>query len=216
MYKKILYIFLGLDLLAVNAATFYLLNHRITAADSYQVNDQRAVSDQSGATCLDDCRQYTDEKISQLEEAKTAEETTRMPTSTPTSTPTTKKTAVKSVSYIPIPGSGSTLETEWTTLSGTDFYISKGDYQGLTGVYFEANMKLVNGNGKGYLRIYDATHDVAVDGSTVETDSQTSVAVGSGSINLWDGYNKYQVQAKSLTADTTVFESGRLKVITQN
>ena len=94
--------------------------------------------------------------------------------------------------------------------------MSKGDYPGLTEVYFEANMKLVNGNGKGYLRLFDATHSVAVDGSTIETQSQTSVAVGSGKINLWDGYNHYQVQAKSLTADTTVFESGRLKIITKN
>lgn len=168
--------------------------------------------------CDTNCQNTLREEINSLKkelmEVKNAPSPTSTPEKSTISIPTNTK--IKDVSYLPIPGTGSTLNTYWTEVGGTDFYISKSDYQGLTGVYFEANMKLVNGNGKAYLRIYDVTNGRGVDGSEISTNSQTSVFVGSGAINLWEGNNHYIVQAKSLTSDTTVFESGRLKMITEN
>ena len=134
------------------------------------------------------------------------------PTPTPRSISTKKS---RRTYYVPIPGSGSTLVTDWTSLSGTDFYLSKNDFPGLLEVYFEANIKLMNGNGKAFFRIYDTTHFIGVGGSQIETTSQTSVFVSSGKVFLWEGYNHYIVQAKTLTADTAVYESGKLKIITE-
>lgn len=122
----------------------------------------------------------------------------------------------KSTQYIPIPGTGSTLENKWVDLSGTEFYISTDDYSGLIGAYFEANMKLINGNGAGYLRLFDVTAGVEVWGSEVSTNSQSFTSVGSGKLTLRNGNHLYRVQAKSLTADTTVFNSGKIKIITEN
>lgn len=126
------------------------------------------------------------------------------------------KTKVKNTSFVPIPGSGNILSTEWTDISGTDFYLSKADYQGLTGVYFEANFKLLNGNGNAYLRLFDKTHSIAPAGGEISTNMQSSTFVTSSQVYLWEGNNHYVVQAKSSTSDTTVFESGRLKIITEN
>lgn len=122
----------------------------------------------------------------------------------------------RSTQYIPIPGTGSTLENVWTDLQGTEFYISTDDYSGLIGAYFEANMKLINGNGLAYLRLFDVTAGVEVWGSEIFTNSQSFTSVGSGKLTLRNGNHLYRVQAKSLTADTTVFNSGRIKVILEN
>lgn len=130
--------------------------------------------------------------------------------------PVSSVVKTKSVSYLPIPGSGNVLNTNWTDISGTDFYMSKSDYPGLVSINFEANLKLLNGNGVAYLRIYDMTNAIGVSGSEISTSNQTSTFVSSSNINMWSGYNHYKVQARSLTADTTVFESGRLKIITEN
>jgi len=169
------------------------------------------VSDKDG--CGDECKNYIDEKFDKLNENTADAIPTAMVQRTPTTVTLPK---VKNVSYLPIPGSGSTLANDWTSINGTDFYLSKNDYPGLTGVYLEVNMKLTNGNGMAFVRLYDATHGIGVVGSELKTSNQTSTFVTSGNLSLWEGYNHYQIQVKSLTADTAVYESGRLKIFTEN
>lgn len=152
--------------------------------------------------CGDECKKYVDSKI-----------VVPTPTTlTKTVYQTTPKTKTRSVVYIPIPGSGFTTNNVWTDLSGTDFYFNKSDYPGLIAVAFEANLRLFNGNGTAYVQIYDVTHGVGVQGSDVSTSSQASTAVISGSVTFWAGKNLYRIQAKSLTADTAMFDGGRLKL----
>lgn len=141
---------------------------------------------------------------------------------TPTETPTPKVSTVvpisksKTTQYIPIPGSGTTLENNWVDLTGTEFYISTDDYPNLVGAYFEANMKLVNGNGLAYVRLFDVTAGVEVWGSEISTNRQDFSSISSNKLTIRNGTHLYRVQAKSLTADTTVFNSGRIKVILEN
>jgi len=139
----------------------------------------------------------------------------------PTLTPTIaiKKTTTaktKSTQYIPIPGNGSTMENKWVDLVGTEFYISTDDYPNLVGAYFEANMKLTNGNGLAYLRLFDITAGIEVWGSEISTNSFTFTSISSEKLTIRNGTHLYRVQAKSLTADTTVFNSGRIKFILEN
>jgi hypothetical protein len=128
--------------------------------------------------------------------------------------PSVKK--VRSVQYVTIPGNGAARSLSWVDLAGTDFYFDKADYSGLVEVYFEANVSLLNGNGKAYVRLLDATHGIGVDGGEIQTSSQTAGIVTSGRLNFWSGKNLIRVQAKSLTSDTSVYSYGRLKVITEN
>jgi len=142
----------------------------------------------------------------------------------PTVTPVPTKTIVfktpipktKTVSYIPIPGSGSILKNQWTDIPGTEFSINTDDYLGLSEARFEANMKLLNGNGKAFLRLFDTTVGVEVWGSQIETDSQNFVFITSGEIYIRPGNHLYKIQAKSLTADTTVLNSARIKIVSEN
>lgn len=167
----------------------------------------------SNNDCSVDCENLINEKISNL---KTPAIIEISPTITPT--PTIKTTAIKtkSTQYIPIPGSGGTLENSWTNLPGTEFYISTDDYPNLVGAYFESNMKLLNGNGLAYIRLFDITAGIEVWGSEVSTNSQSFTSISSDKLTIRSGTHLYRVQAKSLTADTTVFNSGRIKIILEN
>ena len=119
----------------------------------------------------------------------------------------------KSTVYVPVNGSGSVLSTKWTDVAGTEFYFNPDDYPGLKEAYFEVNMKLLNGNGTAFSRLFDATAGIEVWGSEVTTSSQAFMSVVSGKLTLRSGYHLYRVQVKSLTADTTVFNSGRIKLV---
>lgn len=213
--KKIPKFIFILNLILLDVSVSYLVyvgffQTRNETSPEFKIFEKPSLpADTDSEECGEGCREYIDQKITQLLEEKAA---------TPTPTKTTQVTnasKVRRVAYVPIPGSGSTLKTEWTTLAGTDFYLSKSDYPGLLGVYFEANMKLISGNGAAFVRLYDNSHGIAVVGSELQTSSQTSTFVSGGPISLWEGYNNYQIQAKSLTADTTVFESGRIKIVTE-
>lgn len=169
--------------------------------------------------CPVGCDRAIGEKINSLPTpTSTSPSPTIMATLTPTPKTIQQKMAQKSKStqYIPIPGSGSTLENKWVDLTGTEFYISTEDYPNLVGAYFEANMKLVNGNGLAFLRLFDITAGVEVWGSEISANNQKFNSVSSGKLTIRNGTHLYRVQAKSLTADTTVFNSGRIKMILEN
>lgn len=136
------------------------------------------------------------------------------PTRGASTTATTKK--VRAVAYVTIPGSGSSKLLTWENISGTEFYFDKSDYPGLIEIYFEANMNLLNGNGKAFVRLYDAAHSIGVDGSEVVSTGQSAGIYTSGKLNFWAGKNLIRVQAKTLTADTAVYNYGRLKIVTEN
>lgn len=201
-----------INLLIVNVAVIYLAFFKKSEAASTL---PATTSPQTSQTIYQDkcgveCQKFITEQLS-LYSLPTPKPTLKPAVVTiPTPTKTTR------VSYVPVPGSGTTTANDWADISGTDFYFNPADYPGLQSVYFETNMRLVNGNGEAYVRLFDVTHGIGVVQSETHTSSQTSTAVGSGLITFWQGNNLYRVQAKSLTADTTVFDSGRLKVTTKN
>jgi hypothetical protein len=123
---------------------------------------------------------------------------------------------IRSMVYVPVNGSGNVLDTKWTDISGTEFYFNPDDYLGLKEAYFEANMKLLNGNGTAFVRLFDSTAGIEVWGSEIKSSSQTFGSVVSGKLTLRGGNHLYKVQAKSLTADTTVFNGGRIKLVVEN
>lgn len=148
-------------------------------------------------------------QVSQLESAVTA-----LQSATPVPTfPASKNslpTVARHVSYLPINGSFSQLSYDWVNVPTSDFYFDTGDYPGLISVNFEANMKLFNGNGLAFARLYDATNFAPIPGSQVQTGSQLDSIITSAPLTFLAGHNLIKVQAKSLTADTTYFNSGRL------
>ncbi len=198
------------DLILVNIGLGWLLykSSNSQIPNSQIANPQAIIKTEYIDKCGLECQKYIDAKMI-------------LPSSTPATVTKTvyqtiTKPKTKSVVYVPIPGSGSTTNNDWTNLSGTDFYFDKADYNGLIEISFEGNLKLFNGNGMAYMRLFDVTHGIAVQSSDAKTTSQVSTPVNSGSLNLWASKNLYRVQLKSLTADTAVFDGGKLKVTMLN
>ena len=158
--------------------------------------------------CLSVCQKYVDDRLASW---------SPVPVVTVTPQPQTQvaKEKARSTTYISIP-SGSTTKTEWEAISGSDFFLSKNDHPGLVGVYLEGSIKLTNSNGVGLVRLYDVTHGIVPAGGELSTSSSTAIFTATGKIYLWEGYNHYQVQLKSTSADTMVFSDGRVKIITEN
>jgi len=198
---KIILLFLFLNLLFLNFALAFLWQKKPTpvssppptADDSYRQNLENDIKDLKA-------------KLIQIQSASISATFSPFPTSSPVSQNTT-------ASYVPVPGSGRLLVYQWTSLPGTEFYFNPADFPGLTEARFEANMKLLNGNGLAFLRLFDLTAGIEIWGSEVQTSSQSDTMMVSSPLTLRSGNHLLCVQAKSLTADTTVFNFGRLKII---
>jgi hypothetical protein len=197
-----LIVFLVLNLMVVNVLLYLVWNRKTPEAT--------LISDNS---CSTSCTDLINQSVKNIPVPICS---CAVPTATIIKAEKTAINKIKTTQYIPIPGNGSTLENKWTDLPGTEFYISTDDYPNLNGAYFEANMRLLNGNGLAYLRLFDVTAGIEVWGSEISTGSQNFTSVSSGKMTFRTGNHLYRVQAKSLTADTTVFNSGRIKFILEN
>lgn len=214
----------AVDVLAVNAGVGYLYyksqitSIKLQTPGELQINNLLPSSSMVDE-CGEKCKQYIDTKIAEVAGPSAQPKITLTPSPTEKIVRVvqpTVKPATRIVQYVTIPGSGSSGANTWEDLAGTEFYIDLSDYSGLVEVYFESNMKLFNGNGMAYVQLFDMTHGVGVQGSDVQTNNQADTVVTSGKVTFWAGKNLIRVQAKSLTADTAVYNSGRLKIVTEN
>lgn len=208
--KKILIGMAIFDLAVVNGVVGYGVYKFKTQIPNDKIQNT-VVND----ACGEQCQKYIDQKIAAM--------ITPAQPAGPSATPvkqaavkTVTRTKVRSVTYVTVSGSGSTVKNDWTDIAGTDFYFDSADYPGLVEVYFESTMRLINGNGLAYVRLFDTAHGIGVQGSDVQANSQTSSVVTSGKVNFWAGKNLIRVQAKSLTADTAAYDSGRLRIVAEN
>ena len=139
---------------------------------------------------------------------------TALQSATPVPTTSAVKTitpvGTKHVTYLPITGSFNQLSYDWVDVPTSSFNFDTADYPGLISVTFEANMKLFNGNGLAFARLYDSTHSAPIPNSQVQTNSQSDTMVTSAPLTFLPGRSLIKVQIKSLTADTTYFNSARL------
>lgn len=161
----------------------------------------------SEVSCSKECQKLIEDKISQAISTISATNT-----STPKST-VISKTESKTA-YIPLAGPITSTSTGWVDVVGTDVYIDLlNDYGKSTYVSWEAFLKVANGNGQAFARLYDATHGIGVDGSEISvTNVASSTQVSSGKLSLWAGRNLYRVQIKSLNSFEVTFGSGRIKI----
>jgi hypothetical protein len=215
--KKIVFGLVILDLVILNGGVGYLLYE----AQNSKIKNQNIEQIPNSNSQTNSQYEQLEDRITWLENKQEVVLPTAMITPTVVEKTTTviktlPKTKTRLTQYVTIPGSGSTLATSWVNLSGTDFYLNTADYPGLVEIYFEASMKLFNGNGMAYIRLFDVNHGIGVQGSDISTNSQIDSVLESGKVSFWAGKNLIRVQAKTLTADTTIYSYGRLRVVTEN
>jgi hypothetical protein len=171
-----------------------------------------------GDDCVDKIRAEVEKQIASQASGSgvVANTISPSPTRAVVKTTTTTSKKVRREEILTIPGSGSSQSNDWEDVTSTQFYFDTRDYPGLVEVYFEASIRLVNGNGVGYVRLFDVTNSIAVVGGQNDTSSQADVWTKSQRVNFWSGRNLIRVQAKSLTADTVMYNQGRLRIVTEN
>ncbi len=120
------------------------------------------------------------------------------------------------VGYIPVPNGDGVAVTEWTEMLGSGFVFDKANYPGYKKAYFEGNVKVLNGNGIGRIRLWDKTNNRAVDGSEISTDKGSWEWSESGQLTIWNGKNEYVIQGRSDTGYRVDGNGLRIKVFLEN
>jgi hypothetical protein len=166
-----------------------------------------ASTQESSDSCGTVCQQTIEEKISQAVATLSGKETKIVEKTT------TTKTSQPQVIYIPLGGGGSTVTTDWADVGNAEVYFDLNDYPNFSEARFEGFIKVKNGNGKAFARLYDVTHSIGVQGSNIETTSENFTMVGSDPLAFWRGKNLYRVQIKSLNGYEASIDSGRIKIV---
>jgi hypothetical protein len=158
-------------------------------------------------TCRTACQTYVNNAIAKLNLATPLASGKPSATTKPSPIPNTMQTT-----YVPLSG-GSTQNTDWTTIPSSQFSFNITDYGTKANAIWDANLHVDNANGTTFARIYDTTHNIAVNGSEINiSNTNTSTDVVSGSLQFWQGNNTYVVQIKSLNSSTAFIDSGRIKI----
>lgn len=120
----------------------------------------------------------------------------------------------KQTSYISLGTTYATMSKDWIDVPDSGIYIDlANDYSKSATVSWEASLKVAHSNGTSYARIYDDTNKIAVVGSELITENNSSFKqVSSGSLALWRGRNLYKVQVKSLNGFEITYSGGRIKI----
>lgn len=162
--------------------------------------------------CGDECRTQINKKIS--ESISTISGNTKETVKTVTITPAPVK-AKTQTAYIPIAGPINTTSSNWYDAPGTEFYLDYNtDYGKSAYANWDASLKIKDGNGTVFARLYDVTNKIAVNGSEVSiSNSGTLSQAISGGLSFWAGNNLYRVQLKSLNGFEVTFGGGRVKII---
>ena len=116
--------------------------------------------------------------------------------------------------YIQISGSGSTKNTTWTDVVGTDFSFDvTRDFDKGAKFAWEGFLKVGDANGTAYARIFDVTHGIGVDGSEISIVNKADFTrANSTNMNFWAGRNLYRVQIRSLNTYNVDYMGGKIRV----
>jgi len=123
-------------------------------------------------------------------------------------------TSERQTSYIPVGTTYSTKSTDWVDVPDSSVYVDLvNDYGDNTWVTWEASLKVSQGNGKAFARLYDDTNKIAVNFSELVTEENASFKQAiSSNLPFWRGRNLYKVQIKSLTTADVTYSGGRIKI----
>lgn len=192
--------------IVVLTASLLFLFKRVYKVETFLATLKNETLVQKIDICGEDCKKEVNDIVSKA--ISTVSGTTKTIVQSGTAAPKEKQTT-----YIPLSGPITTTSMNWVDAAGTDVYIDLvNDYGKNTWVSWEAFLKVADGNGQAFARLYDVTHNIAVNGSEVSVTSGTSTQVISGELKLWAGRNLYRVQLKSLNSFVITFGGGRIKI----
>ncbi len=119
----------------------------------------------------------------------------------------------KSPAYIPLGWNGSASTQDWSSVSSQSISIDPADYSGYTGMQFEANISVYQGNGTAYARLFDKDDGLAIIPSEVSGKTDTPTWASSATFQLPATTKKtYVLQVKTTTGYASQVQNARIKV----
>lgn len=101
--------------------------------------------------------------------------------------------------------------SDWTKVDGSDFWFDQSLYGNVAVVTWQGWIE----NGKGSVRLYDATNGRGVDGSEMTLNANGRASFYSGNLAIWRGQNQYYIQVKNSTLEQVNVTGARLKIVTK-
>lgn len=209
--KPLLIIFAVANLAVLNYFVFFVKEKKSSDVFKETTNEKINQEEKKINSCPDLC----------LEKIKEATESIKI-------TPGTEKVIEKTTTtqtiqtenglkewYIPLGGSGSTDDGRWEDISGMEVYIDKSKYPKNTSFYFEASLKVKDGNGEAHARLFNVTTNTGVDYSEITSIGGEFKRAASGKINISSGNNLYRVQMFSTTQYEVYIEGPKVKVMVE-
>lgn len=108
-------------------------------------------------------------------------------------------------------GGGSASGGDWTKVEGSDFAFDQSLYGNVVSVTWQGWVD----NGRGQVRLYDATNNRGVDGSEVSVNASGKASFYSQPLAIWRGQNQYYIQIKNVNLVTVTVSSPRLRIVTK-
>jgi hypothetical protein len=180
----------------------------ILPTTSPTLSEEKITNDNCGSIC----QKTIDQRLAQLSATLSAKQTAT-PIKTIEKVTTNQPSSLPQTIYIPLGGGGTTTSRDWADVGNAAIYFDLKDYSNFSEAHFEVFIKVLNGNGKVFARLYDATNSIGVQGSDVEANGENFTLVSSDKLNFWQGKNLYRIQIKSLNGYQAAVDSGRIKLI---
>lgn len=185
---------------------------------SAKVATKSAVSTDCNAAC----QAYIDNKVAALKGdlislIKSEVQKNQQPVgglSLTSSTPTTTtSTTQPKITYLYFGVNGSTTSNSWTTVAGSQIKFDPANYPGATAFYFEATLLSDANDRTTYARIYDTTHNGAVQGSEMNYTGTTATLKEAGPLVLPPKAAEVVVQIHNLNVNTASVYNPRIKIV---
>ncbi|OGD86623.1 hypothetical protein A2Z23_01120 [Candidatus Curtissbacteria bacterium RBG_16_39_7] len=174
-----------------------------TKTSTQKESDNSQIIEVCGANCIKTIEASTSALSKRIDE---------LSPKTTTPTPTTISTNPK-VSYIPLGISGaSTQNTSWETISSQAIYLSGDDFPGYKNMTLEGYLKVKDGNGKAFARLFNTNDGTALLGSEMESSTWDYSLVESNQFGIASGKKLYKLQLKSLTGYEASVGTVRIRV----
>ena len=113
--------------------------------------------------------------------------------------------------YLNFPGARGTNSTTWWEVPDMEVVLNIANYPNYVATW-EALLRVKNGEGKAYARIFDTAAGIPLEGSEIETGSDKLLRVFSGPLTFWPAERTYKIQIKSLYGTEAVIEEAKIKI----
>lgn len=185
------------------------LELRVKSLEDAVVTLAKQISKNNSSSDLDTRVKVLEDRISSLQQQPNGQVITNTsPILIPTSTPTVKRAPV----YIPLGSGGTSAALDWTTIDTYQVILDPNDYPGYSSAQLELSLRVYQGNGKAFARLYNSDDGLAILLSEVASITGDYTWVVSSPFNFSSAKKSYKLQLKTLTGYEAGIQNARLKI----